>query len=163
MAPKVREAKVTPAAGGAEALTAKPMEVDVAVPATVAAALIVDAPPTVELAAFKLMVATPDELVSAVPVEGLRVATVASAALKVTTTLGIGAPVLLNTVAFTVAGVLVVAAPVVGSVRAIDIVGAAVAVVPVPVPEVVLLAPPAPQPDSKTVIATKNTEVNVLA
>lgn len=141
------------------------MEVDVAVPATVAVALIVDAPPAVELAAFKLMVATPDELVSAVPVVGLRVATVASAALKVTTTLGIGAPVLLNTVAFTVAGVLVVAAPVVGSVRAIDIVGAAVAVVPapVPVPEVVLLAPPAPQPDTKTVIATKNKAANVLA
>lgn len=127
--------KVTPATG-AEALTAKPMDADTAVPATELVALIVEAPPAVELAAFKLMVATPEELVSAVPVDGLRVATTASA-LKVTTTLGTGAPVLLNTVAFTVAGVLVVTAPVVGSVRAIVMVGAPVAVVPVPVPVVV--------------------------
>lgn len=150
LVPKVREVKLTPATG-AEALTAKPMEVDTAVPATEAFALTVEAPLAVELAAFRLMVATPDASVRAVPVAGPRVATVVSA-LKVTTTLGTGAPVALNTVALTAAGVLVVAAPVVGSARAMAMLGAPVTVAPVPVP-VVGGNPLPPQLANKAVIA----------
>lgn len=110
-----------------------------------------EAPPAVALAAFKLMVATPEALVSAVPVEGLRVATAASA-LKVTTTFGTGAPVALNNVALTVAGVLVVADPVVGSMSATVMLGVPGVVVP-PVVPVVVVTPLPPQPTSTKVIA----------
>jgi hypothetical protein len=49
------------------------------------------------------MVATPEEFVSAVPVDGVIVANVASV-VKVTTALGTGAPAASNTVAVTVVG-----------------------------------------------------------
>lgn len=162
--PKVRDVKLTPATG-AEALTLKPMDADTGVLPTVAFAVIVVAPPAVVVAALKLMAATPEEFVKAVPAAGVNVARVESATLNVTTTLATPAPVASKTVAFTVAGVLVVVNPDVGSVRVIETLGAP-AIEPVVVLEgevEAVVVPLPPQPANSAVMAVNIKAINDLA
>ncbi len=160
----MRPVRVTPATG-AEALTEKPSVAVTDEPATCALAVRVVAPPTLVLAAFTLTAATPEALVNAVPVDGVRVAAVVSATVKVTTTLATGTPFASNTVAFAVAGVLVVVNPVVGLVRAIEMLGApAVVVVVVPEVEVeAVVVPLPPQLANSAVMAANIKAVNDLA
>ena len=103
-------------------LTLKPMLVEMEPPAPVAAVMVV-APAAVKLAASIWIKATPDALVSAVPVDGVMVTSVAEVE-NVTTLLGDSAPDASLTVAVTLAGlpklIFVTVAPVVGSVSAIE-------------------------------------------
>ena len=146
--PNVGAVIVAPATG-ADALMLKPIDAVTGAVPTWAFAVTVEAPPAVAVAAFKPIDATPERSVSAVPVDGVSVATAVFAALKVMTTLGTGAPAAFNTVAFTVAGVLVVdVRPVAWSKSAIVMLGtAAVGVVPPVVVVPAVLPPPSPQPD----------------
>ena len=156
-APNVGAVIVAPATG-ADALMLKPINAVTGAVPTWAFAVTVVAPPAVAVAAFKPIDATPEELVSAVPVDGVSVATAVLAVLKVTTTLETGAPAASNTVAFTVAGVLVVGVrPVAWSKSAIVMLGTAVVVVVPPVVVVPGGVPPLPQPDrSVNKAANKN-------
>ena len=155
--PNVSAVIVAPATG-ADALMLEPINAVTAAVPTWALAVTVVAPPAVAVAAFKPIDATPEELVSAVPVDGVSVATVVLTVLKVTTTLATGAPAAFNTVAFTVAGVLVVdVRPVAWSKSAIVMLGTAAVVVGPPVVAVPGGVPPLPQPDrSVNKAANKN-------
>jgi hypothetical protein len=84
--------------------TEKPYDAVTAVVPTWADAVMVVAP-EVKLDAVNVIVAVPLLLVNAVPVEGVRVAKVWSATLKVTTALGTGRGVASSRVAVTVTGV----------------------------------------------------------
>jgi hypothetical protein len=114
------------------------------------------APPSV-LAAARDTVAMPEELVSAVPFAGDKVASVGSVTVKVTTTLAAGAPDESITVALTLAGALVVAAPVVELTNAKVIVGVPVGVLVVdpPVVGVLTALPPHPTKIAVNVIASR--------
>lgn len=102
------ESGLVPKAGAvmvtAAAPTEKPIDPVIVVPCTRPVAVRVVAPEAERLAGLKVMVATPEALVSAV-LAGLIVAKVVSV-LKVITVLGTGAPLASNTVALTVAGAL---------------------------------------------------------
>jgi hypothetical protein len=142
-----------------------PKEELTAVVPTWALAVIAVAPPAVVFAADNDTDATPEELVKAVPLAGTNVASVVST-LNVTTVLATGLPDSSRTVALASAGVLVVVAPVVGSVNAIEIVEDGV-VVPgvVVVPEVVVpevVTPLPPQLTNRAVIAASIKAVKVL-
>lgn len=138
---------------------------------TCAVAVIVVAPAAVKLAGLNVTVASPVELVSAVPPLGVMVAMAASV-VKVTTVFGTTAPFASMSVAFTVAGaefdIEVTAVPAALTMERVSV-GAATTVVPAGVngavvvavvePLVVLLPPP--QPARKAAVTA--IKVNTLA